>query len=188
MALKRSQIGHSSIICVFMIWATFFTNNANIDVVKLVNFYWKSYIFTNFHYLKQYFFHARKTFLDTLKSIHFSFMTLLIIFQDIDNLSQHQGRCGKVWQTLWQNIYFEQNLGNLEINFVRLCYIFISFKPIDVSFICVFIISIISFTSNIAKANVVKLVYFYSKTHICTNFHYLKDSRNRRLGPKAHTL
>ena len=57
---------------------------------------------------------SKRAILVTLKPMHFSFVTLLIIFDEFDHLHlpQPRGRHGKVRQILWENPYFEQNLGD----------------------------------------------------------------------------
>ena len=52
--------------------------------------------------------------LGTLKPMHFSFVTLLMIFGEFDHLHipQARGRHGNVDQILMQNPYFKQNLGD----------------------------------------------------------------------------
>ena len=78
-----------SLICVFMISATSFTNIANPGVVKLVNSYSKSHILQTFIISKTLF---CKAFLGTLKPMHFSFVTLLMVFDEFDHLHLTQPR------------------------------------------------------------------------------------------------
>ena len=51
---------------------------------------------------------SKRAILGTLKPMHFSFVTLLMIFDEFDHLHlpQPQGRHGKVDQILMQNPYF----------------------------------------------------------------------------------
>ena len=85
-------------------------------MVKLVNSYSKSHILQTFIISKTLF---CKAFLGTLKPMHFSFVTLLMIFDEFDHLHlpQPRGRHGKVRQILWENPYFEQNLGDFKYFF-----------------------------------------------------------------------